>query len=45
MKKLGDKQSEFCEKSKSKQKFQVSEISEYGEVYGMCNKCCNTRKL
>ena len=31
MKKLGDKQSEFCKKCKSKQKFEVSEISEYGE--------------
>ena len=33
MKKLGDKQSEFCKKCKSKQKFEVSEISECGEVY------------
>ena len=43
MKKLGDKQSEFCKKCKKK--FEVSEISEYGESYGICDRCCNTRKL
>ena len=45
MKKLGDKYAEFCEKYKSKQIFEVSEISEYGEVYGMCDTCHVTRKL
>ena len=39
MKKLGDKQLEFCKKCKSKQKFEVSKISEYDEPYGICNRC------
>jgi len=42
MKKLGDKQLEFCKKCKSKQKFEVSEKSEYGIVCGMCDGCCNS---
>lgn len=42
MKKLGDKQTKFCEKCKTDQKFEVAEISEYGEVFGRCDKCYNT---
>ena len=45
MKKLGDKQSEFCKKCKSKQKFEVSKISEYDESNGMYDSCCNAQKL
>mgnify|MGYP007017461328 CR=1 FL=1 len=45
MKKLGDKQTKFCEKCKAEQRFEVSEISEYGEVFGICDKCNNTKKL
>lgn len=45
MKKLGDKQIEFCEKCKTDQKFEVSEISEYGEIFGRCDKCYNVIKL
>jgi len=45
VKKLDDKQSEFCKKCKSKQKFKISEISEYGEAYGMCDRCCNSQKF
>jgi len=43
--KIGDKQTKFCEKCKTDQKFEVSEISEYGEVFGRCDKCNNSMKL
>ena len=43
--KIGDKQTEFCEKCKTDQKFEVSEISEYGKVFGRCDKCNNSMKL
>ena len=45
MKKLGDKQIDFCEKCKTDRQFEISEISEYGEVFGRCNKCYNAIKL
>ena len=45
MKKLGDKQTMFCKECKDEQEFQISEISEYGEVYGMCDKCHSAVKL
>lgn len=45
MKKLGDKEIKFCEKCKTDQKFEVSEISEYGEVFAKCDKCYNVIKL
>jgi len=45
MKKLGDKVKEYCAKCKNNQTFEVSEISEYGEVFGICGKCKNIRRL
>jgi hypothetical protein len=45
MKKRGDKVKEYCEKCRDKQTFQVSEISEYGEVWGICDKCKNIMQL
>jgi hypothetical protein len=45
MKKLGDKQTRFCEKCKTNQKFETSEISEFGEAFGRCEKCYEVMKL
>jgi len=45
MKKLGDKVKEHCEKCKNNQTFEVSEISEYGEAFGICDKCKNSMQL
>jgi hypothetical protein len=41
MKKLGDKVKGYYEKCRNDQTIQVSEISEYGEVWGICDKCKN----
>lgn len=45
MRKLGDKVKEYCEKCKDGRTFEVSEISEFGEVWGICDKCKNSRQL
>lgn len=45
MNKLGDKIQENCKKYKNIQTFEVSEISEYGEVFGICDKCKNIMRL
>ena len=45
MKKLGDKAKEYCEKCKDTQTFKVSEISEFGEAFGVCDKCKNSRQI
>jgi hypothetical protein len=39
MTKLGDKITKYCEHCKTPKNFQVNEISEYGELYGVCEKC------
>ena len=45
MKKLGDKVIANCEKCKNNQTFTISEISEYGEIFGDCDECKNTVRL
>jgi hypothetical protein len=45
MKKLGDKVKENCEKCNHVQIFEVSEISEYGEAFGICEKCKNVIRV
>ena len=45
MKKFVDKQLVFCKKCKSKQKFEVSKISEYDEPYGICDRYCHCQKF
>ena len=45
MKKLGDKQIMFCKECKYEREFQISEISESGEVYGICDKHHSIVKL
>lgn len=45
MKKLGDIIIKYCKKCKNNQTFEVSQISEYGEIFGICEKCKDIMKL
>lgn len=45
MKKLGDKVTRYCENCKNVRIFEVSEISEYGEVLCICEKCKNNMQI
>ena len=45
MTKLGDRVTKYCEYCKTPKDFVVSEISEYGELYGTCEKCKVSMRL
>ncbi len=39
MHKLGDNEVKFCQICQNKQIFEITSISEFGEIYGKCNNC------
>lgn len=45
MAKLGDKMTKYCEYCKTPKNFLVSEISEYGGLYGVCETCKVSMRL
>jgi hypothetical protein len=42
---LGDKVTKYCTSCKKDQLFEVSRISEYGEVFSLCKECKAVKKL
>ena len=45
MAKLGDTMTKYCEHCKTPKSFRITEISEYGELYGVCEECRISMRL